>query len=344
MAINPKLEFFRFRLNPKKEEFKTFRDFAIEELKAGKNFSNEKITEVCFNHFIDSLSSEFAKDDNLKKKICLEKKKSINKHLDKKPKFNTSDNTIFGVINGGLYGRERIVSNNDDDDDSFSLDLNKSVLQYYFFYLYIPSDHNEGFFMIHSNGKEETITNIFRSYITNIFRGENYNKAQPSEFCPKSFQDEFSNGAILKSMSFKTSFIDDMHTTSGISETSQQYDIKIIAVPKNKEITKKTADKFLNTLKKKVFGSRNNEKKLEDFEETKMILENEISGAPSTKTFEWNNKDNNFVPVVYLKGRVEKKNADDTPDFEELNSYCYRIFKDEILPEIRPDLYVTKAE
>ena len=48
--------------------------------------------------------------------------------------------------------------------------------------------------------------------------------------------------------------------------------------------------------------------------------------------------------LVYLKGRVDKKNADGTPDFEELKSYCNTIFTDEILPEIRPDLYVTKAK
>lgn len=72
-----------------------------------------------------------------------------------------------------------------------------------------------------------------------------------------------------------------------------------------------------------------------------MVLESDITG--STKTFEWNTKDNDFVPVVYLKGRIKKENVDGTPDFDELKQYCNNIFKDEILPEIRPDLYVTKA-
>lgn len=195
--------------------------------------------------------------------------------------------------------------------------------------------------MIHSNGKEETITNIFRNYITNIFRGNNFNKAQPIEFCPKSFQDEFLKGAILKSMSFKTTFMDDLHTTDGISQLFQHYDIKIEAVPKNKEITGTVADGFMSKLQAKLFGSKNKERKLKDFDETKMVLESDITG--STKTFEWNTKDNDFVPVVYLKGRIKKENVDGTPDFDELKQYCNNIFKDEILPEIRPDLYVTKA-
>lgn len=342
MAINPKLEFYRFTLNHKKDDFKTFRDFAIEELKAGKNPTDEKVVETCFKHFIQSLKSNYAKDDKLKKKIGFEKKKSINKHFDKGPAFNSADHTISGVINGGQYGRESIISNNDDEDDSTSLGINKSVLKYFYFFIYLPPNHNEGFFMIHSNGKEETITNIFRSYITNIFRGNNFNKAQPREYCPKSFQDEFKKGAILKSMSFKTSFMDDIHTTDGVSQLFQHYDIKIEAVPKNKEITGNMAEGFLSKLQGKLFGSKDKERKLKDFDETKMLLESDITGG-STKTFQWNTKDNEFVPVVYLKGRVNKTNIDETPDFDELKQYCSTIFNDEILPEIRPDLYVTKT-
>ncbi len=343
MAIHPKLEFYRFTLNHKKGDFKTFRDFAIEELKAGKKTTNEKIVELCFKHFIQSLKTDYAKDDNLKKKICFEQKKSINKHHDKGPTFNSADHLIYGVINGGLYGRDRIVSNNDDENDSASLGLNKTVLLYFFFFIYLPPDHNEGFFMIHSNGKEETITNIFRSYITNIFRGSNYNKAQPNEFCPKSFQREFIDKAILKSMSFKTTFMDELHTTDGISEQFQNYDIKIEVIPKNKGILGAAAEAFKNKLQSKIFGTKNKERKLQDFDETKMVLESDIT-AGSTKTFEWNTRDNDFVPVVYLKGRINNTNIDGTPDFDELKQYCFTIFNDEILPEIRPDLYVTKTK
>ena len=112
-----KLEFFRFQLKPKKEGFKTFRDFAIEELKAPKNSSDDKVMNACFRHFMDSLKTDVAKDEHLKKKLCIEKKSTINKHHDKKPSFDSANFTISGVINGGPYGRERIISNNDDEDD-----------------------------------------------------------------------------------------------------------------------------------------------------------------------------------------------------------------------------------
>jgi hypothetical protein len=69
MVINPEIEFYRFTLNHKKEGFKTFRDCAIEELRAAKNPTDEKVVEACFKHFIQSLKTDYAKDDKLKKKI-----------------------------------------------------------------------------------------------------------------------------------------------------------------------------------------------------------------------------------------------------------------------------------
>lgn len=339
MATNPKLEFFRFKLNHKKENFKTFKDFAILELGGSKSLSDEKTVELCFKHFMKSLSSEHAKDDKIKKTIKVENKKSINKHLDKKPTYNSANHTIFGIINGGPYGRERIISNNDDDEDSSALGLNKSVLLYFYFFIYLPPDHNEGFFMIHSNSDEETITTLFRRYITYVFKGKSFNKATAIEFCPKSFQEEFLKGAILKSMIFKSSFIDNIPTTNSISQLFQNYNIKIEATPRNKNIPGIDAQGFLAKLSKKIFGSKNQERVLEDFEETKVILKSDITS--SQKTFEWNTKDKDFIPVVYLKGRIIKKNADDTPDFEELEKYCLTVFKDEILEEIRPDLYAV---
>jgi len=342
MPTNAKLEFYRFKLNHKKEDFKTFRDFAVEELKAGKTPSDEKVVELCFKHFVQSLKSAYAKDDSIKKKIGFEKKKSINKHHDKAPTFNTGNYTIYGVINGGPYGRERIISNNDDEDDSTSLGINKSVLMYFFFFAYLPPDHNEGFFMIHSNNRDESITTLFRSYITNIFRGNNFNKAVPEEYCPKSFQDEFKNGARLKNMTFKTSFVDDVHTTDGISQLLQGYDIKIEATPRNKDIPGSSAKEFFDKLASKVFGTKTKERSLRNFDDTKVVLESDITH--SKKTFEWNTKDNDFVPVVYLEGRIQKENSDGTPDFDELKKYCLTIFNDEILPEIRPDLNVSKTK
>jgi hypothetical protein len=339
---NPKLEFFRFKLNHKKEKFSTFRDFLTEELGANKTISDENAFKLCFKHFIKSLGKDFAQDDKLKKQLVVIKKSTVNKHLDKQPTFNAAGNLIYGVINGGPYGRDRIISNIEDQEDSTVLGRNKSVLLYFYFFLYCPLDHNEGCFIIHSNSSEETITQLFRNYISNLFKGNNFNKASIEIFCPKSFQDEFKNGAVLRSLTFKSSFIDNIPSTDGISHLFQNYDIKIEAIPRNKKISVSEASTFRKYLSKKIFGTKEEEKRLTDFEEVKVSTENDITNA--TKVFEWNNIDSSFVPVVYINGRIEKMNDDGTPDFIELNEFCLNIFKDEILIEIRPDLNVVRIK
>lgn len=342
MATNPKLEFYRFKLNHKKDNDKTFKEFAIDELGGAKSITNEKAVELCFKHFIKSLGSDIAKDDRLKKKLGLEKKKSINSHLDKQPAFDSAQSLIYGVINGGPYGRERIISNNDDENDSEKLGLNKSVLLYFYFFLYVPADHSEGCFIIHSNNSEETITVLFRNFIANMFKGKNYNKSVPEAFCPKSFQDEFKKGAILKSMIFKTSFVDTIHATDAVTNQFKAYDIKIEAIPHKKDILVKEAAKFKEFLSKKLFGTKQKGKLIQQFEETKLNTGNDLTKG--TKVFEWNTRENEFVPVVYLEGRLEKANADGTPDFKELGELCLNLFNYEILKSIRPDLNATKIK
>jgi hypothetical protein len=71
MASNPKLEFYRFILKDKDEKKKTFRDFAIEELNGNTSMSNDKIFELCFEHFIKKITTQHAKSEKKKKTITL---------------------------------------------------------------------------------------------------------------------------------------------------------------------------------------------------------------------------------------------------------------------------------
>lgn len=67
------------------------------------------------------------------------------------------------------------------------------------------------------------------------------------------------------------------------------------------------------------------------------------SDTNSTKQFEWNDRDMNLVPVVYLKDRV-KILDDGTPEFIELDEFCQKLFKEDILPELRPDKNVERVD
>lgn len=341
MALRPKLEFYRFSLNHKEEEYKTFYNFAKEELNTKKQITEVEAFELLFKNFIGKLSGEYAKNKSLKKEIKLVNNR-INKYLNHKPQINSNDNIIYGVINGGPFDRDGIISNLNDSEDITTLGRNKSILRYYYFLLYLPLDHHEGCFIIQSHSKEETITSIFKNYIANIFKGNGYNKAITVVYSPKSFQEEFNNNSVLGSFTFKTSVLDTKHTETGIQDFFSEYDIKIEAIPKNKNVPVSYREKIRAVLAKKIYGDKQHSKELDNFDTNSVSVRNTVSN--STRTFEWSNKDSEFVPVVYLDERIQIKNEDGTLSFIELEKFCYTTFKDEILPEIRPDLYVTKVK
>ncbi|KQM45840.1 hypothetical protein [Chryseobacterium sp. Leaf201] len=340
--MNPRLEFYKIKLRARSKDFVTFRDFAVESLGVGKRATDVTVFKKLHQHFIQSLKEEYSKSDTLKKRIYIEAKRTINKHFDKRPHFDSGQFTISGVLNGGKFGTERAVSNNDDDEDSTALGSNKTVASYFFVFLYLPPDHDEGFFIIHSNSKEDNITNIFKHYIENLFKhSPSFYKAKTLEFCPQVFQDEFLKGSTIKRVSFETNMIDNVTSKYGVSSILNEFHIKIEAIPKNKDVSARNIGDVMKVFKDKVFGSLRNTRRLEDFETRQTTLEGTFGGA--TKTMNWDISDDDFVPVVYLKDRVTKTNQDGTPDFVELKQFCENIFRDEILPEIRPDLNVTKT-
>lgn len=340
--MNPKLEFFKIKLITRKNEFKTFRDFAVEVLGAGKKAIDKTIFEKLHKHFIQSFKEDYSKNDKMQKRIYIEANKTINKHLDKKPNFNTSNFTISGVINGGKYGTDRAISNNDDENDSSSLGTNKTVASYFFIYLYLPPDHDEGFFMIHSNSKEDNISNILKEFFANLFKHEPYLRARITEFCPQTFQDEFFKGSTIKKLIFENNFVDNVSNKHGVSSLLNEFHIRIEAIPKSKDISSRNINDVIDAIKNNIFGTSTKTKKLSEFNTKKTTLSGDFDGG--SKTLNWDLSDNDFVPVVYLKDRISEVNSDGTPDFVALKEFCDNIFFDEILPEIRPDLDVSKTD
>lgn len=340
-ANNPKLEFFRFKLNQEDNKFRTFKNFACDNLKAKPGDSDEKTMNVLFRYFIKSLGSNIAKDDRLKKQIKLEEKQNINKHIKHKPAFSHKDSIIYGVINGGHYGRDRIMGDITNPGEGSQVGKDKTILHYYFFMLYVPLDHHEGCAIIHSNGKEETITNIFKNFIGNMFSYNDYIRPDVYPYCPKSFQEEFKNEAIVKTLEFKDIILSDMLTHDGLFEEYENFEIKIQIRPVNGNYRLGFVQKLREQVASFNFGNGKKQKKLDNFEETRIIAQNKKNN--SIRTLEWDTREDDFVPVVYLRERINKWNDDDTPDFGELAHYCKDYLRNEIIPELRPDLYVTKT-
>lgn len=107
--------------------------------------------------------------------------------------------------------------------------VDQPVLQYYYIFLYFPVDHNEGFVMIHTDSAEESISNFARSYIAKLFSIGDYQKPTMSIFAPKCFQDEYREGAVLKSMTFKTTFVDNqIEEDNPIKDVMGDYEVKSV--------------------------------------------------------------------------------------------------------------------
>ena len=343
MALRPKLEFYTLKLVSKDLEYKTFRDFAIEELYQRRPSSDVQIMNKLFDHFMNGLVTDIAKGNRIKKQLKLIKTVS-NKHLGNRPVVNVQKNIIYGVINGGRFGRDGMMSDSSADaEDASAFGKNKTILRYYYFLLYLPLDHNEGCFIIHSNSKEETITDIFKVYIERLFRGANYQRPALNMFCPKSFQREFQDEAIIKSMEFSNTYMDEIFTDEGMHSHPQIYDVKIEIKPKDVEVSLSAKNQMKNLLHQLGFSrQRHDTDRLTCFERKKMTLSSPFS--KTDRTFDLDDENLNIIPVVYLEDRINHYNDDDTPEFNELNQLCQNLFQDEVLPEIRPDLYEQTNE
>ena len=343
MSYNPKLEFFRFCLH-NKDKSKTFRDFAVECLGVNESEPDVKIFQSIFEYFMSTPETGFADNDQLKKVLTWIDDKDVNIHYDKKPTLFSDNNVFAGVITGGKYGEDGILSDLDNKAQSQVLGRKKPVLKYFYIFVYLPVNHNEGFFMVHSNSHEETITNLLRDYIATIFTKNEYKRPVISKFCPQKFQEEFKKGAVLTSFNFKTTFIDTIPSNDPIIQEIDGYDVNITITPtKNAQIPLSVVGKLMSFIGRHKFKGDNKEKDLEDFDKVRMKTRNEK--ANSSKTFSWDSKDKEFSPVVYLQGREGIKfYSDNTPDFDSLKTFAMSLFKNEILPEIRKDLYVERLD
>ena len=339
---NPKLDFYRFKLKHKSGSNKSFREFMLESGKCQLSDSDSIIFGKLYEYFMNELNTDFAKNDSIKKVMTLISNKGnriINKHWDKHPQPDFVKNIIAGVVNGGTYGKERIVTKLSKKEETNNLSVDQPVLQYYYILLYLPVDHNEGFMMIHTDSAEESISNFARNYIAKLFSIGDYQKPAMRVFAPQCFQDEYRQGAVVKSMTFKTTYIDNqIEDDDPIKEVMGNYEVKINITPKgdgDKGLGK--IDSIRNYIKQRFFGVDNYTKKLDEFDKCTVNTVNK--DTKSTKTFDWNLRDSELTPVVYLNGKVTFNN-DGTVNLAALDTYCKELFENPILRELRPDLYV----
>lgn len=340
---NPKLEFFRFKLNHKSGNYKTFRDFMVENGKATRRQQDSTIFGSLFKYVMEKPKNDFEKNDSLKKVVTLIGNRNINKHYDERPRIKYPACIISGVINGGPFGKERILTNLGEKKDASNIRSTQPVLQYYYIFLYLPMDYNEGFLMVHSDSAEETITQAYRKYVADLFKMGDYKKPVMQSFVPKHFRDEYKDGAVLQSMSFvNTELSDDMEEDNPMREIAGEYEVRVTFTPKG--AVKANFSMFQNVrnfFMRNRLGTEQFSRGLNEFSRCSVSTKNEETNT--SKIIEWNNLDQEILPVVYLKDRVQI-GADGTPVFSNLDTFCHNLFNTEILPEIRPDKNVQRVD
>ena len=170
-----------------------------------------------------------------------------------------------------------------------------------------------------------------------------YKKPTMQTYVPKHFRDEYKDGAILQSMTFvNTENSDDLEQDNPMREIAGEYEVKITLTPKGEaKASYGMLENVRNFFLRNRFGTQAFNRGLDEFGKCTVSTKNEETNT--SKVIEWNNRDMEILPVVYLKDRVAL-DEDGTPVFDALNKFCHELFNNQILPEIRPDLYVQRVE
>ena len=276
----PKLEFFRFSLKHRSKIAKTFRDFMLENNKCSNADTDEIIFSKLYEYFIVKLKTDFAMNNQQKKCITLIQNpvgRTINKYWDLRPLPQNDRCIISGVLNGGTYGKERILTNILNKHEVDSLLSNHPVLQYYYIFAYFPLDSTEGFFMVHTDSAQESISNFMRKYISDLFKQGDYLKPEMVIYAPKAIQDKFREDAHITSLSFKTTMVGDrFEENDPIKDELSEYEVSIKIKPKkDRNISMVLAERLRAHFMPKLFGTQENPHTLEQFEDCRVSAKNE---------------------------------------------------------------------
>lgn len=320
MKSTAKIEFFEFSLNFKDDSHKTFRQFMLDIGKSSKKDSDAQIFGDLYKYFMEGPNKVFS---NNKKTFTVVPNPKINKYWDYRPLPDNKECTISGVVNGGDFGFDRIVSPMSNNNKAQTLDSSQSILDYFYIFVYLPLDYDRGLIIVHSKGTQ-SISALMRKYIKSIFSNTVLGYSEPSivKYCPKKIQEDFRKGATITGLTFRKSIPSLDLSSDSIKDELQEYDIKIEAIPKSKDISIDKAPSIVQKLRQYLFGTKQQEYKLSEFD-TKMSTRN--SDTHVNKTFEWDLRDKDFAPVVYLEGKVALDD-DGNPIFAALDDYCKALF------------------
>lgn len=341
-AYNPKLDFFRVKLNYKGGEFKTFRDFTIEVLNKKHVLSNAQLLVHLSDHLVSSLRGDKAVDNRTRKQVRWLNKKA-NQYIAYKPTSDANHSIIYGVISGGRFGRNGMITTKDINDDEGSTSIlapDKAIHKYAYFTLYAPMDHDEGCLIIHSNSRDESIADIFIKFLSKLFAQGNYKKPTVSRFCPSYFQELFRKNSFLKQINLKASYVDENIDSIGVQDSINEYDVQILITPHRKSghdyFSIAAAKELLPKLQWR--KKQDNPITLDKFGTSKVTMED--VKTKHVQTFEIDSDEIDLCPIVDIRSVLNDADfeLDGTPKFDVLHRAVIDILEKQIIPELRQGL------
>lgn len=281
-----------------------------------------------FSHFIRRLDTEtYFKDLTKKKAITVyqQNEDDTQNAINNTITSSVSENIIQGIIKGGSFGRKRFRSNINLKNDIDEISSENVIGDDFYFLLYTPLDFHCGILMIQSY-QDSSIRDTFLKFIKQIFNISTH-RVKPKQFLPQKYETMFNDSYLLKNVSFSSTFnSNDISGSDDITEENNDYDVRIIVTPKNRnisgmgDITRVVSD-FVST----TFSNR----ELDNFDKKRVNLGNE--GSVRGAYFDLGDS-MKIRPVIYLAEIDIDENS--IPDFNQIKSKC-----NEILEEVKEEIY-----
>jgi hypothetical protein len=310
--------------------------------KCNEEDSDDEIFVKLYGYFMNKLVLSFQENDNLKQCLTLignETNHENNLYWNERPQPNTEQCVISGVLNAGKFGNNRILSDFSKKDNSIPLNRKQPVLQYYYVFCYFPLDHHEGIFLVHTDSAGDSVSSIMRDYVRQLFKCDGvYGDPRIYVYAPASIQEDLKKESVVESLCFKrrekNTFIENAQP---FKDFIDEYDVEVKIKPKKKGVKSSMTEYLVNYFRSSSITMNGVEKFLKDFR-CFVNVKNKETG--NSKTYDWSDRDYEFKPVIYLKDKVFF-NDDGTANLAALNKYCWQLFEDLILPDVRPDLYAV---
>jgi hypothetical protein len=331
MAFVPKLEVFKIRLVS--DGNSTFKNL----FHTDANQSAKDIMFLILKKLFKELDSkQYHRNEKTKKALT-----SRNGHGEYKMiEIDPDRNVIYGKIEGGPFGIEKIKSDINDREIRDPVKKNNVITVEFFFLLYTPLRSNTAILMVQSYSSE-SITNLLVNLIRNLFQSKQrkFKRAKGERYVPECIKQDFREKAAIKKLKFSTDYVIGYLTEDGndVETRQEEFVISIEAESKN-EIEKDNLQKLLELFRNGILQIGRNPKELKDFTKpSKGTLKNMETNHSSPFVIGTNF---DIKPAIYLGEKISTN--DGIPDWKELEKYCFALLP-EIVKEVYPNYKINEV-